>query len=50
MARLYADEQFPRPAVEHLRSPGYNVLTAQEAGNASASDPEVFMFAIAENL
>ncbi|PZV15135.1 MAG: hypothetical protein DCF22_07735 [Leptolyngbya sp.] len=49
MARLYADEQFPRPSVEHLRSLGHNVLTVQESGNASASDPEVLAFAIADN-
>ncbi|MCY7394193.1 MAG: DUF5615 family PIN-like protein [Leptolyngbyaceae cyanobacterium CAN_BIN12] len=48
MVRLYADEQFPRPAVEHLRSLGHDVLTVQEASNASASDPEVLAFAIAD--
>ena len=46
MARLYADEQFPRIATEHLRSLGHNVLTVQEAGNAGKSDPEVLEFAI----
>lgn len=49
MARLYADEQFPRPVVEHLRSLGHDVLTVHEAGNAGDSDPEVFTFAIAQN-
>jgi len=49
MVKLYADEQFPRPAVEHLRSLGHDVLTVQEAVNASASDPKVLAFAIAEN-
>lgn len=48
MARLYADEQFPRPAVEYLRSFGHDVLI-QEAGHAGSSDPEVFVFAIADN-
>ena len=48
MVRLYADEQFPRPAVEHSRRFGHNVLTVQEAGNADASDPEVLAFAIAD--
>ena len=42
MARLYADEQFPRPVVAYLRSLGHDVLTVQEAGNGGASDPEVF--------
>lgn len=49
MARLYADEQFPRPVVEHLRNLGHDVLTVQEVGNAGKSDPEVFAFAIADN-
>lgn len=49
MVRLYADEQFPRPAVEYLRSFGHDILTVQEAGNAGASDPEVLAFAIADN-
>jgi predicted nuclease of predicted toxin-antitoxin system len=49
MARLYADEQFPRPVTEYLRRSGHDVLTVQEAGNAGAPDPEVFAFAIANN-
>ncbi len=49
MARLYADEQFPRPVVARLRSLGHDVLTVQEAGNAGDSDPEVFAFAVADN-
>ena len=49
MARLYADEQFPRPVVEHLRSLGHDVLTVQAAGNSGHSDPEVLAFAIADN-
>ena len=34
MARLFADENFPLPAVEALRRLGYNVLTIHEAGKA----------------
>jgi hypothetical protein len=49
MVRLYADEQFPRPVVEYLRKLGHDVLTVQEAGNASDSDPDVFAFAITHN-
>lgn len=47
MARLYADEQFPFPVVEILRSLGHEVLTAQEAGKANQGipDPEVLTFA-----
>ena len=34
MARLYADENFPLPAVEALRRLGHDVMTAAEAGQA----------------
>lgn len=48
MARLYANENFPRRVVEGLRSLGHDILTTFEAGNAnqSISDEEVLMFAI----
>ena len=36
--RLYADEDFPLPAVEELRRLGHDVLTVQEDGRQSASD------------
>jgi predicted nuclease of predicted toxin-antitoxin system len=49
MARLYADEQFPRKVVELLRDLGHDVLTVQEAGNASLSDDNVLEFAINQN-
>jgi predicted nuclease of predicted toxin-antitoxin system len=45
MARLYADEQFPRATSEQLQSLGHDVLTVQAAGNAGDSDPEVLDFA-----
>lgn len=35
MARLYADEQFPRKSTEHLRSLSHDVLTVQEAGQVA---------------
>src|SRR5213592_1647611 len=38
---LYADEDFPLPAVEELRRLGHDVLTAQEDGRAAAPDPDV---------
>ena len=47
MARLYADEQFPRRVTELLRDLGHDVLTVQESGNAGAADEEVLAFAIA---
>ncbi len=38
MARLYADENFPLPAVQELHRLGHNVLTTQEAGKAGQSE------------
>lgn len=51
MARLYADEQFPREVSELLRTMGHYVLTVQEAGNANLGipDEEVLAFAISDN-
>jgi len=51
MARLYADEQFPRVVSELLRTMGHDVLTVQEAGNDNLGipDEEVLAFAIKEN-
>lgn len=51
MARLYADEQYPYPVVEHLRILGHDVLTVQEAGQANQKipDPDVLAFATADN-
>jgi predicted nuclease of predicted toxin-antitoxin system len=48
MARLYADEQFPRMVSELLRTMKHDVLTVQEAGNANLGipDEEVLAFAI----
>ena len=48
MARLYANENFPRRVVETLRILEHDVLTVLEAGNAgqSISDEEVLAFAI----
>ena len=50
MARLYADENFPLPAVIALRACGHDVLTAQDAGNADQAIPdnEVLAFATRE--
>jgi len=49
MARLYADEQFPRQVVQNLRSLGHDVQTVQEAGNAGLPDEDVLAFATSEN-
>ena len=47
MARLYANENFPRQVVEILRALGHDVLTVQEAGNAGEAigDEKVLAFA-----
>lgn len=50
MLKLYADEQFPRPAVHRLIAKGFDVLTVQDANkdNQKISDPEVLAFAISQ--
>jgi predicted nuclease of predicted toxin-antitoxin system len=52
MARLYADEQFPKIVVKLLRELGHDILTVQEAGKANQRipDEDVLAFAIADNL
>jgi len=49
VARLYANENFPQPAVQALRDLGHDVLTSLEAGNANQGipDDEVVRFATA---
>ncbi|WP_310487307.1 DUF5615 family PIN-like protein [Chamaesiphon sp. VAR_69_metabat_338] len=51
MIRLYADEQFPLPVVERLRSKGYDVLTVKDAGkeNQRISDEDVLDFATSQD-
>jgi hypothetical protein len=51
MARLYSNEHFPLPVVEHLRELGHDVLTVQETGKADQAwpDSEVLAFATKEN-
>lgn len=46
MKSLFADENFPFPAVTALRVFGYEVLTLQEAGKGeqAVSDEEVLLF------
>jgi len=50
MAAFYANENFPRPAVEALRLLGHNVLTIAETGRAGVGlpDEEVLAFAASE--
>ncbi|NET88685.1 MAG: hypothetical protein F6K45_11435 [Kamptonema sp. SIO1D9] len=49
MALLYADENFPLPVVEFLRTFGHDVLTAQEAGNANLGIPDEDVLEFATN-
>ena len=51
MARLYSNENFPLPVVEHLRALGHDVLTVQETGKADQAwpDSEVLAFATKDN-
>lgn len=51
MARLYADEMFPRKVSDLLRTMGHDVLTVQEAGKANLGipDEEVLNFAIGDH-
>lgn len=39
--QLYADEDFPFPAVAVLRQLGHDVLTAQEDGRLATPDPAI---------
>lgn len=51
MARLYADEGFPRQVSRLLRELGHDVLTVQEAGQANQRIPDetVLAFATRQN-
>lgn len=51
MARCYANENFPLPAVEALRVLGHDVLTTQDAGKSGAAvpDDEVLRYAHTQN-
>ncbi len=40
MAKLYADENFPQPAVEALRELGHDVLTTVDSGKAGQAIPD----------
>jgi predicted nuclease of predicted toxin-antitoxin system len=50
VARLYADEHYPLPVVEILRTLGHDVLTVQAAGQANLKipDDEVLAFATSQ--
>lgn len=48
--RLYADENFPRAAVEELRRLGHDVLTAEEDGRANRRVPDEDVLERADEL
>ena len=50
MAQIYADENFPLPAVEALRTLGHDVLTSHQAGHAgnAVADEAVLAFTTRE--
>ena len=50
MARLYADEQFPKAVSQLLGDMEHDVLTVQDAGNANLGvpDEDVLAFAIGD--
>ena len=50
MARLYADEGFPKKVSERLRTFGHDVLTVQEAGqdNQRIPDDQVLAYAVSQ--
>jgi len=50
MALLFADENFPLPAVRRLRALGHDVVTASEAGLANRSIPDDIILAFATRL
>lgn len=39
--RLYADEDFPEPAVDELRRLGHDILTARDDGRTATPDPDI---------
>lgn len=47
MARFYANENFPLPAVESLRQLGHDVLTTAESGKAEQAIPDTDVLAFA---
>lgn len=50
MKSLFADENFPFPAVNVLRALGYEVLTLQEAGVGEQALPDEEVLNIANSL
>ncbi len=50
MAALFADENFPQPAVRHLRTLGHDVMTVAEAGMVNRRIPDAIVLEFATLL
>jgi hypothetical protein len=50
MASLFADEDFPAPAVRHLRRLGHDVLTCVDVGMANRRIPDDIVLDFASRL
>ena len=50
MAFLVADENFPLPAINHLRQMGHDILTLQQLDMASQGIPDDLVLATANGL
>ena len=48
MARLYANENFPRDCVQELRGVGHDVLTVQENDQGGGEDDQVLAYATSQ--
>ena len=48
--RLLADEDFPLPAVIHLRDLGHDVLSSRDAGMANDETPDAAVLELATHL
>lgn len=49
MARLYADENVPRPLISVLRDLGHDVLTVHEAGQGHQRIPDLSVLSFAHD-
>ena len=48
LIRFYADQHYPAAVAAGLRRRGIDILTAQEAGQCGAADPDQLAFASAD--
>jgi len=48
MAKLYANENFPLPAVEELKRLGHDVVRIRETGDSNQAMPDAFVLKYAQ--